>query len=120
MTRAHCEICPRPADGYCLGEDHKRICALRDPGHPDFDPAYRNASLANEAGAIRRPVPASPGDAQPELISPAISFAVVRCPHRTKLPACGCAGRWRCERDAADVAWDDCVRCKAAEAQIPS
>lgn len=44
----HCATCPRAAGSYCLGEHHKRVCSLRDPTSPDYDPEYRNSSLAGE------------------------------------------------------------------------
>lgn len=73
-----------------------------------------DAPLAGEDGAteIRVDPPAEVTYAVPL----SVNLAVLQCPHRTKLPACGCAGRWRCERDGADVAWGGCVACKASEA----
>lgn len=48
----HCATCPRAAGSYCLGQNHSRVCLLRDPtpGNPHFDPEYRNTSLAGEDG----------------------------------------------------------------------
>lgn len=104
-----CPHCPIPAGRRCKGESHRRLCDLRDRGHPDFDEAYLKP-IAGEDGAVTRTAPEVP------RVPLAVSLAAAKCPHRTKLPACGCAGKWRCERDAADVAWADCVACKVAEA----
>ena len=104
-----CTHCPIPISSQCRGESHRRLCDLRDREHPDFNAAYLKP-VAGEDGATTVRTATVP------RVPLAVNLAVVQCPHRTKLPACGCAGKWRCERDAADVAWADCVACKTAEA----
>ncbi len=51
-----------------------------------------------------------------DTVPPVITFAVAKCEHRTQQPNCGCAGKWRCERDEQDVTWPQCIACKTAEA----
>lgn len=111
MTR--CGHCPRAGESFCLGSRSPIVCRRRDPDDPMRDEAF-DGPLAGEDGAIEADDP--PPATVTYGIPLSVNLAVLRCPHRTKLPACGCAGKWRCERDAADVAWGDCVACKAAEA----
>lgn len=110
-----CRTCPRPPGAYCLGVDHARICRLRDPDSPDFDPAYRVGALVGEGPGEAPSIPSAARD--PVVAAQlAVAKAINRCEHRKRGPHCGCSGMMRCERDAADVAWADCVACKTAEA----
>lgn len=110
---ARCDHCPR--SGPCFGERHRRVCDLRDPSHPDHEPSY-TAPMPGEDGftavslSFREPPP--PTDTVPL----AVALAVQKCQDRTTLPACGCAGRWRCGRYARDVTFPECLSCKAREA----
>jgi len=110
-----CLTCP--VEGWCRGEVHAAVCDRRNPGHPDYNEAYQR-SLPGEAGSfLYSDTPSGQAESTTDLVSPvpqAISFAVVKCPHRTKQPNCGCAGKWRCERDQTDVTFADCVQCQQA------
>lgn len=118
-----CPHCPYKDDPgktcHAFATRNRRICELIETGR-QWEARVREMT---EADPVTPDAP-SPAAPQPppvvtegaDLVPVAVSLAVTKCPHRTKLPACGCQGKWRCERDAADVAWADCVACKTAEA----
>jgi hypothetical protein len=72
------------------------------PGLPDFSAPQGHVTTA-EAVIVTPLVPV------------AISLAVTKCPYRTQEPNCGCAGKWRCSRDEADVTFQQCVQCQQAQ-----
>lgn len=118
-----CPVCPYKDDPtrtcHAYASRNRRICELIEVGRQW---EARVVELT-EANPVPPPPPAAPPPQPPPVVTEgadpvplAISLAITKCPHRTKLPACGCAGKWRCERDGADVAWGGCVACKTAEA----
>lgn len=111
MTR--CNHCPRAGEPFCLGSRSPIVCRRRDPDDPMRDETFDSPLAGEDEATEIESLEVSPVTYSVPL---AINLAVLQCPHRTKLPACGCAGRWRCERDGADVAWGGCVACKTAEA----
>lgn len=112
---AKCGHCPRT--GGCLGQLHRRTCDKRNPSHPAYDTAWLKPLPTEDGFEPDQPAPPQPEAEQSSTVPLTVSVAVVRCDHRTKLPACGCAGKWRCERDQADVTWGQCIACKTAEAE---
>lgn len=125
-----CQQCPTAGLPLaCQGQQVSRMCDLVAMGRCDYAAMLYRQSTGQPAPfdcpgdtpdqpTIQPPPQAPPVVVQggPPLVPLAVSLAVTQCEHRTKLPACGCVGKWRCERDAADVAWNDCVACKTAEA----
>jgi len=118
-----CHACPFRDDPdtlcWCAANGFVGMCdGLAGRRRADQVEGFRRVIVENTTG-VTQPEPAPPPvmvERKADLVPLATNLAVLRCPHRTKLPACGCAGKWRCERDAADVAWADCVACKAREA----
>lgn len=101
----HCATCPRATGTYCLGEHHKRVCSLRDPGSPDYDAEYRNASLAGEEAGRSQTVEPDPNEnAVPFDPSILESYKAMHgCRHRRVIEGeCpDCVGM--CSRDGDEV-----------------
>lgn len=124
-----CDFANRPETCHAVASGHKRYCQLVEDGRCDY-----RALIWERTTDTPRPfdcpdhTPPSPTITRdtsgpvPLVFAPSsdgvpteISFAVVKCPHRTKEPNCGCAGKWRCSRDDADVTFQQCVQCKTRE-----
>lgn len=123
-----CLVCPFRDDPdllcWCAAKGFVGLCeGLAGKRRKDQVEGFRRLIVEVTTG-VPQPEPAPCPDPPPTAEdSPriaaelAVAKAVGRCEHRKRGPHCGCSGMMRCERDAADVAWGDCVACKAAEAQ---
>lgn len=114
-----CPRCPIPPGARCLGESHRRLCELRDPDHPDHDPAYLKplrgeggpASVDGEQEARPRPR-RRPAFTEAERLRNRRFAAMHRCPARSRIAGrCGdCVGACA-ERGGEAVAAAVCLEC---------
>lgn len=127
MKCGACPLAGRPE--VCRGESVKRFCELVAGGRCDYASwLYSDATGTPAQFSCPDDEPVVPPVSMPPQVPHtvdggvpvAVSVAVIRCEHRTKLPNCGCVGKWRCERDQRDVTWAECVVCKTAEADSTS
>ena len=121
-----CDFANRPEECHALRVKVPRLCQLIEMGRCDYRrQVWGLSTIVPAPFACPEPEPVVlPTVSEPpavphtvtDTVPPAITFAVAKCEHRTQQPNCGCAGKWRCERDQADVTWPQCIACKTAEA----